>query len=119
MWQIEFYVKPNGRCPVQEFLDNLSKKDDQPFVIRKFDLLAEFGHELRRPHTDYLRDEIWELRVHTRRGQLRFLYFYSGQTMIVVTHGFLKKSAAVPRVEIEQAITYRADYLSKSKGFLP
>ena len=116
MWQIEFYVKPNGRCPVQEFLDNLSKNDDLPFVIRKFDLLAEFGHELRRPHTDYLRDEIWELRVHTRRGQLRFLYFYLGQKMIVMTLGLHKKSAAVRDTDVDQAIAYRADYLSRNKG---
>ena len=63
MWDIIFYEKPNGRCPVKEFLDDLSPKADLPFINRKLELLAKNGPALRRPHIAYLRDDVWELRV--------------------------------------------------------
>jgi len=115
MWKVEFYVKPNGRCPAQEFLDNLSR-DELPFVDRGFGWLAEFGYRIKRPHAAFLRDGIYELRVRTHHGQLRFLYFYFESSIIVVTHGFRKKTAKVPEAEIERAIDCREDYLNRYKG---
>lgn len=116
MWEIEFYVKANGRSPGREFLDNLSFQDDLPFVDRMFNLLAEYGHGLRRPYVDYLQDDIWELRVKARRGQIRFFYFYFMGKKIIITHGFLKKTSKVPESEVKRAIKYRLDYYSRYKG---
>ena len=116
MWEIEFYVKPNGRCPAREFLNSLSVHDDVPFVDRMFSLLAEYGHELRRPYVDFLQEDIWELRVKTRRGQIRFLYLYFMDKRIVITHGIIKKASKVPVSEIKKAIEYRSDYLSQYKA---
>ena len=116
MWEVELYVKPNGRCPAQEFLDGLSSRDEKPFVDRKIRLLAELGYQLKRPHAAFLRDDIWELRAETHHGQLRLLYFYFESSVIVVTHGFRKKTAKVPEAEIEQAIGFREEYLNRYKG---
>lgn len=113
--EVELYEDPAGRCPAQEFIDGLSPTDEQPFVDRKITLLEREGHRLRRPHVDYLRDDIWELRVKARTGELRFLFFYFYQESIVVSHGLRKRTDAVPRAEINRAVTRRADYFARHK----
>ena len=114
MWEIEYYEKPNGRCPVQDFLDDLSVKDELPFVLRKIDLLGEHGYRWKRPHADYLRDDIFELRTKTRSGNIRILYFFFLRDKIVLTHGFKKKAGKVPDTEIDKAMEYRKDYYQRN-----
>jgi phage-related protein len=116
MWEIIFYERHNGRCPVKEFLAELSLKADLPFIENKLDLLAEYGRDLKRPHIAYLRDDIWELRVETRSGQFRFFHFYFAGRTIVITHGYHKKSDKVAGSEIDKAIEYRKDYLVTQRG---
>ena len=114
MWEIEFYEKENGRCPVGEYLDSVPP-DDFVRIERKLKLLAEYGNELQRPHVGYLRDDIWELRVRTQRGQNRILFFFFEGQKIILTNGFLKKTRKVPPKEIERAIEYRKAYFMKYK----
>ena len=73
-------------------------------------LLALRGHELRRPAAAYLGEGIYELRVRYDRLQLRMLYFFHGTDTIVISHGFAKSTAAVPRNEIERALQYRREF---------
>src|SRR5262245_38367015 len=63
-------------------------------------LLAEQGHGLRRPAADYLRDGIYELRAKAGRVQYRMLYFFDGRQAVVISHGIIKREAAVPPIEI-------------------
>lgn len=116
MWEIEFYERSNGRCPVKEFLDELSPKTQLPYVLRAIDLLAEYGYRLDRPHASYLRDDIYELRVSTRSGNIRVLYFFFLRQKIVLTHGFLKKTGKVRNFEIERAVRYRKDFFERNSG---
>jgi phage-related protein len=118
MWVVEFYERPNGRCPVQEFRDGLNKRTDLPYIDRAFDHLAEYGHRLDRPYASYLRDDIWELRVKTINGQFRFFYFFFEGERIIITNGWHKKSKAknITDTEIKKAIEYRADFYSRYKG---
>ncbi len=74
-WDVEFYERSTGRCPTREFLDELTARE-RVCAVRAFDRLETYGRELRRPHVDYLRDDIWELRVNTPDSGLRFLYFF-------------------------------------------
>ena len=109
---VEFYEQSNGRCPTREFFATLTD-DEKAFVRKAFERLATYGHELGRPHTAYLRDQIHELRIRTTGGQLRFLYFFFDGQKIIITHGFKKKTNAVPAGEIETAMRCRADYLER------
>jgi phage-related protein len=113
-WEVEYYEKENGRCPTQEFIEELPRKS-QVFVIRSLSLLEEQGRNLTRPHVAYLRDGISELRVRTHHGQYRLLYFFYDGYKFVITHGINKKSDEVPDLEIDKAIEYRNDYLIRNE----
>jgi len=58
---------------------------------------------------------LYELRVRVVKKQYRFIFFYHNQRIIVVTHGFLKKTSAVPRAQIKLAQTYRRIYLERMR----
>ena len=62
-----------------------------------------FGHELRRPLADFLRDGIYELRVRKGRVNYRILYFFHGRSLAILGHA-LTKEDKVPRTDIERAI---------------
>ena len=66
-------------------------------------LLADQGHQLRRPAADYLRDGIYELRAKAGRIQYRMLYFFHGRQAVVISRGITKRESAVPPIEIERA----------------
>jgi phage-related protein len=114
-WIVEFYIKSNNkRCPTEEFLDKLSKTE-LVFIESALNRLSEHGNNLRRPHADYLRDNIYELRVKANQSQYRLFYFFFDGRKIIITHGYPKKTSAVRDQEIKKAIEFRNDYLVKNK----
>jgi len=66
-----------------------------------------------------LTDEIWEFRTHYQGNQYRLLAFWdkSGvkDTLVVSTHGFIKKRSKVPDNEIERAVQLRARYFAEKQ----
>lgn len=109
---IEYYETIQGDCPVVDFIESLPAQE-RVLVMHKIELLAEHGLNLRRPYTDILRDGIHELRIRTRHGQQRILYFIFHRDTAVLLYGFTKKSDKVADVIIEKAIDYKADYLQR------
>ena len=65
-WVIEFYEKPNGRCPTEDFLDSL-RTDERVLALNSIGQLEQQGNKLDRPHAGYLRDGIHELRIRIER----------------------------------------------------
>jgi phage-related protein len=76
--------------------------------------LEELGHELRRPEADYLRDDIYELRVRFQSVNYRMLYFFHGRVATVVSHGVTKEKQ-VPAKEIQTAIERKARFETDPK----
>ena len=99
---VRFYKEEDGAVPVREWLNELKRKDKKAFAkcLGKIRLLAAFGHELRRPNADLLRDEIYELRIKHGRVNYRILYFFHGQNVALLTHG-LTKEAQVPPKDVQ------------------
>lgn len=73
--------------------------------------LQEKGPNLLRPYADVLKEPIRELRTSFGRLEIRLLYFIHGRSIVVVTHGFLKKTKKVPKDEIQRAMRYRNDWI--------
>jgi phage-related protein len=67
-----------------------------------------------------LQKDIWELRTKFLGQQIRLLAFWdkTGQeeTLVIATHGFIKKFDKIPVNEIERAVNIRKKYFeSKTK----
>jgi len=54
-----------------------------------------------------IEDEIWEFRAEVKKMQHRLLAFWDKRnrtrTLVICTHGFIKKEDKVPKTEIEKA----------------
>ena len=93
-----------------EYLRRLEKKQYEKilFNIRK----AQTG---RNPELfKKLKDDIWELRTLYQGLQYRLLAFWdktdSENTLVISTHGFIKKRSNVPENEIQKAKQLRTKY---------
>ncbi len=73
-WQIEFYERDGGGCPVEHFLNGLDKAP-RAKVLALIQLLAEQGPALPFPYSSQVRGRIRELRTRYGRERLRVLYF--------------------------------------------
>jgi phage-related protein len=95
-------MEDDGLVPVSNWLDGLQLKH-RAKCLKWIGILRSFGHDLRRPESDYLRDGIYELRVRFQRLNYRILYFFYENQVVVLTHGF-KKEKEVPSKEIDRAV---------------
>lgn len=104
--RVIFYQDEQHHAPVLEWLKILLKKDRKSYAncVARINLLAESGHDLRRPAADYLRDGIYELRAKHRQVQYRILYFFYGQNIAILAHSIIKEGSAVPNADIDRAI---------------
>ena len=95
------------------FLNNLDKKHAEKILynIRKaqFERDAELFKKLN--------DEIWEFRTLYQGLQYRVLAFWDKSdkqnTLVVSSHGFIKKRSSVPDKEIEKASDVRIKYFEE------
>lgn len=104
-WKIQYYTSESGKAPVEEFIDTLDVKH-RVRVIRKLELLAEFGADLSLPHVKKVRGRIWELRCDGER----IFYALFGKKEIVLLHGFTKKRQQIPKREIRTAEKRMLDF---------
>lgn len=96
-----------------EFVENLEEKtsDKIAYNIRKSKYIND-------PKLfKKLRDKIWEFRTEYRNIQYRLLAFWDKrdrkQTLIIATHGIIKKKQKVPKTEIDKAIRIMNQYFNK------
>ncbi|HPE82848.1 MAG: type II toxin-antitoxin system RelE/ParE family toxin [Aequorivita sp.] len=62
-------------------------------------------------------DDIWELRTLYQGIQYRLFAFWDktdkSETLVLSTHGIVKKVSKVPKAEIEKALKIRAEYFDE------
>ena len=100
--EIILFKEDDGTVPLVAWLESVAKKP-QAKCVAALTRLEKFGHELRRPEADYLRDDIHQLRVRFQSVNYRMLYFFHGRTIAVVSHGCTKERV-IPKREIDAAI---------------
>ncbi len=112
---VKFYTTPDGKCPVVDFLDSLTAKEAQK-VTWVLQLLEEQDNI---PKTYFKKlvdtEEIWEVRAQSGNNIFRLLGFFDGNSWVVLTHGFQKKTQKTPANEIRKAEKLRRDYLARNK----
>jgi phage-related protein len=67
-----------------------------------------------------LQNEIWEFRTKYAGLQIRLLAFWdktdNKETLVIATHGFIKKVDKVPKNEIERAVRLKDKYMAGRKA---
>ncbi len=112
MFEIIFYEKENGDCPVQEFLSSLDLKM-QAKMIGLLEILEDKGNMLREPYSKHLDDGIFEIRCKVGNNITRVMYFFYHKGKIILTNGFVKKTQKIPKKEIELARERRKDFVER------
>ena len=106
--EVLIFAESDGNSPFLNWLDKQSPKVQDKCIVF-IERLEEYGHELRRPQADYLRDGIYELRIKRQKANYRILYFFH-ENRAVISHGFMKQQDRVPEKEIEIAIKNKAKF---------
>ena len=109
MYEINYYEYENGTQPVKEFIDSLDNKMKAK-VFSRLELLESYGSKLGMPFSRHLENGIFELRTVQGNNITRVLYFFASGKTIILTHGFVKKTAKTPQGEIEKAKRIRSDW---------
>ena len=64
-----------------------------------------------------LKDEIWEFRTKYNGVQIRLFAFWDKtdktETLVLSTHGMIKKVSKVPKAEIEKALKIKTEYFNE------
>jgi hypothetical protein len=114
--EVAFYQEADGQPPVVNWLHDLLKTNVKAWANcrARIEMLAQMGHELRRPAADYLRDGIYELRAKQGHVQYRILYFFHERRAAILAHS-LTKEDTIPVLEIERAIKRKKNFESNPR----
>jgi len=98
-----------------EFLSGLERKHYEKILYNIRKSQTERDPELFKK----LKDEIWEFRTLYQGLQYRLLAFWdktdSENTLVISTHGFIKKRSEVPEKEIQRAKQLKINYFEQKE----
>lgn len=113
IFELEFYVKENGKIPVQDFLYSLNPRL-RAKAFSDIELLKKLGSELKEPYVKPIKGKnnkgLYELRIKFSSDIARIFYFTYYSNKFVLLYGFIKKTMKTPEKEIDKARKYMEDY---------
>ena len=88
-------------------------------TVRKIFYVIDLAEQTNDPKLlKKIQQDIWEFRAHYAGLQIRLLAFWdktdNSKTLVVATHGFIKKSNRVPKNELARALRLREKYFNNS-----
>ena len=106
------YFETKFLAEVDEFIAKLDTK-----TARKILYNIDFAEQTNDPKLfKKLQNDIWEFRTKYAGLQIRLLAFWdktdNKETLVIATHGFVKKVDQVPAKEIERAVHIREKYFN-------
>ena len=100
---------------VEEFLDSIDEKARNKILYNIDKAKITLDPKIFKKLTQ----EIWEFRAKYGSLQYRLFAFWDKRdnknTLVIATHGFVKKTQKAPKQEIEKAMRIREFYFSKTK----
>ncbi len=110
---VEFYETSDGRCPVRDFLDDLSASDPGDFAAVVAGLVRLRHRQFHRePLSKALGGGLLELR-HIGKLNTRILWFFMKGRRIIAVHGIRNKGQSLPTRDLETARARMKDWLSR------
>ncbi len=99
-----------------EFLDGLELKTRKKVLFNMWKSRNSNHKELFKK----LSGEVWEFRTLYQKTYIRFFAFWdksdNTDTVVISTHGFIKKTGKLPKSEIERAEQLRLKYFENKKN---
>jgi phage-related protein len=97
---------------VKNFLDELDEKARDKIFYNIWKARSTNDKELFKK----LQDEIWEFRTKYNKAYYRLFAFWDktdkSDTVVISTHGFIKKTDKIPKSEIEKAVNLKEKYFN-------
>lgn len=99
-WKVVYFVSSSGENPVSKFIDSCAKPQ-QIKILRILKHLEGYGIQSVIPHIKKLSGTpFWEIRI-LGKDNIRIIYVVEIGKLIVLLHGFFKKTQKTPKKEIE------------------
>ena len=113
MRKIIFYSTVSGQHPIKDFLDQLPAKSAQKvtWVLKLFEDLDQVPSKYFKKLVN-TRD-LWEVRASSGSNIFRLIGFFDGPNIVVVAHGFQKKTQKTPKRAIKIAEERKKDYFRR------
>jgi len=87
---------------VSAFLENCDSKMEE-VIEGRLDLLIDKGNMCKLPASKPLRDGLFSLRAKEKRRQVRLIYYFKPNKVIIFVHAFYKTTGVISRRDIEKA----------------
>lgn len=97
---VRFFKTDGGTEPVRDWLLELSATDRK--TIGQDIKTVQFGWPLGMPLVRKLDKDLWEVRIHLE-SRIAHVLFTVSAGKIVLLHGFIKKSQATPKADLDLA----------------
>jgi phage-related protein len=98
---VRFYKSESGNEPVREWLKGLSKDDKT--IIGEDIKTVEFGWPLGMPLVRKLDKALWEVRSNITNKEIARVFFTVKNDVMVLLHGFKKKTQKTPDNDLKIA----------------
>lgn len=100
----------------KDFLASLDKKSRKKILYNIWKSKTINDPVLFKP----LLDDIWEFRALFNKQQIRLLAFWDKtdkeQTLVIATHGLIKKASKMPKNDIEKALSLKLKYFQNKEN---
>jgi phage-related protein len=110
---VEYKFKVKFLEEVKEFLDELDEKSRDKIYYNIWKSRQVVDNELFKK----LQEEIWEFRTLYNKKYFRLFAFWDkedkDETVVISTHGIIKKTDKTPKVEIEKTENLRIKYFNE------
>jgi len=97
---VVFFKTDSGAEPVRRWLQGLSKTDKK--TIGEDIKTVQFGWPLGMPLVEKIESNLWEVRIRLGSGIARVMFTVDGSLMVLL-HGFIKKSQRIPLPDLDVA----------------
>ena len=98
--RVVFYRTETGNEPVREWLKGLEREDRK--AVGQDVKTAQYGWPLGMPLIRKLEPGLWEVRSHIAQGIARVIFTVDDGVMVLL-HGFVKKSDKTPPADLRTA----------------
>jgi len=105
--KVHFFKTGSGTEPVRKWLKSLSLEHKK--VIGEDIKTVQFGWPLGMPLVEKIKPFLWEVRSRVPNRIARVLFTVDGNVMILL-HGFIKKSQKIPKNELKTALSRLKQY---------